>query len=84
MILLGIGLGNSSTYVFMKLFSRQNNKEQIVVGSIALLTIPLAVEIDTTLFASNQDIAVLLSRLLIAMSYAIGGTYALFSKNKAY
>lgn len=84
MILLGIGLGNSSTYVFMKLFSRQNNKEQILVGLIALLTIPLAVEIDTTLFASNQDIAVLLSRLLIAMSYAIGGTYALFSKNKAY
>ena len=82
MILLGIGLGNSSTYVFMKLFSRQNNKEQIWVGLIALLTIPLAVEIDTSLFASNQDIAVLLSRLLIAMSYAIGGTYALFSKNK--
>ena len=84
MILLGIGLGNSSTYVFMKLFSRQNNKEQILVGLIALLTIPLAVEIDTSLFASNQDIAILLSRLLIAVSYAIGGTYALFSKNKVY
>lgn len=82
MILLGIGLGNSSTYVFMRLFSKQNNKEQILVGSIALLTIPLAVEIDTSLFASDQDIAVLLSRLLIAMSYAIGGTYALFSKSK--
>lgn len=84
MILLGIGLGNSSTYVFMKLFSKQNNKEQILIGLIALLTIPMVVEIDTSLFASNQDIAVLLSRLLIAMSYAIGGTYALFSKNKTH
>ena len=80
LILLGIGLGNSSTYVFMKLFSHQNNKEQILVGLIALLTIPLAMEIDTSIFVSHQDIAVLLSRLLISISYAIGGIYALFSK----
>ena len=80
LILLGIGLGNSSTYVFMKLFSHQNNKEQILVGLIALLAIPIAIEIDTSIFVSHQDIAVLLSRLLISISYAIGGTYALFSK----
>ena len=82
LILLGIGLGNSSTYIFMKLFSHQNNKEQILVGLIALLTIPIAIEIDTSIFVSHQDIAVLLSRLLISISYAIGGTYALFSKIK--
>lgn len=68
----------------MKLFSRQNNKEQILIGLVALLAIPIDVKIDTSLFASNQDIGVLLSRLLIAMSYAIGGTYALFSKNKIH
>ena len=82
LILLGIGLGNSSTYVFMRIFSHQNNKEQFLVGVIALLAIPLAVEIDTSLFVSHQDIAVLLSRILISISYAIGGTYALFSKIK--
>ena len=82
LILLGIGLGNFSTYIFMKIFSHQNNKEQFLVGLIALLTIPIAIEIDTYLFVSNQDIAVLLSRILISISYAIGGTYALFSKTK--
>jgi len=80
LILLGIGLGNSSTYVFMKFFSNQNNKEQILVGLLALFAIPLAMEIDTSLFVSHQDIAVLLSRLLISVSYAIGGAYALVSK----
>jgi hypothetical protein len=82
LILLGIGLGNSSTYVFMKLFSNQNNKEQILVGLFALLTVPVAIQIDTSIFVSHQNIAVLLSRLLISISYAIGGTYALFSKIK--
>jgi hypothetical protein len=82
LILLGIGLGNFSTYMFMKIFSHQNNKEQFLVGVIALIAIPIAVQIDTSLFVSHQDIAVLLSRILISISYAIGGTYALFSKNK--
>ena len=82
LILLGIGLGNSSTYVFMKIFSNQNNKEQFLVGIISLLAIPIAIEIDTSLFISHQDIAVLLSRILISISYAIGGTYALVSKTK--
>jgi len=82
LILLGIGLGNSSTYIFMKLYSNQSNKEQMLVGLTALLVIPLAVEIDTSLFVSHQDIAILLSRLLISISYAIGGVYALFSRIK--
>jgi len=83
LILLGIGLGNFSTYIFMKLFSNQSNKEQILVGLIALLAIPIAIEIDTSLFVSHQDIAILLSRILISVSYAIGGIYALFSKTKS-
>jgi len=83
LILLGIGLGNFSTYAFMKLFSNQSNKEQILVGLTALLAIPIAIEIDTSLFVSHQDIAILLSRILISISYAIGGAYALFSKTKS-
>jgi hypothetical protein len=66
----------------MKLYSNQNNKEQSLIGLIALLAIPIAIEIDTSLFESNQDIAVLLSRILISISYMIGGVYALFSKQK--
>jgi len=83
LILLGIGLGNFSTYIFMRLFSNQSNKEQILVGLTALLAIPIAIEIDTSLFVSHQDIAILLSRILISISYAIGGAYALLSKIKS-
>ena len=82
LILLGIGLGNFSTYAFMRLFSNQSNKEQILVGLAALLAIPIAIEIDTSLFVSHQDIAILLSRILISISYAIGGTYALLAKTR--
>jgi hypothetical protein len=82
LILLGIGLGNLSTYIFLKVLSNQNNKEQFLVGLIALLVIPVAFEIDTSLFVSQQTIAILLSRILISISYAVGGVYAVFSKTK--
>ena len=83
-ILLVIGLGNSSTYIFMKFYSTQRNKEQILVGLASLLAIPIAMEIDSSIFVSHQDIAILLSRLLISISYAIGGVYALFSGIKMH
>ncbi len=75
LILLGIGLGNLSTYLIMKKFSNQDNKEQMIVGCIALASIPVAVFIDTSL-VTLQDVAVVLSRILIAISYAAGGIYA--------
>lgn len=75
LILLGIGLGNLSTYLIMKKFSKQDNKEQMIVGCIALASIPVAVFIDTRL-VTLQDVAVVLSRILIAISYAAGGIYA--------
>ena len=75
LILLGIGLGNLSTYLIMKKFSNQDNKEQMIVGSIALASLPIAVLIDNSLIPL-QDLEVLFSRLLIAISYAVGGIYA--------
>ncbi|MBI5698495.1 MAG: hypothetical protein HZC29_08485 [Thaumarchaeota archaeon] len=75
LILLGIGLGNLSTYLIMKKFSNQDNKEQMIVGSMALASLPIVVLIDTSLIPL-QDLEVLLSRLFIAISYAAGGIYA--------
>ena len=79
LILLGIGLGNLSTFILMKKYSGLTNNEQLIVGAISLLAIPFAFEIDTALFVTSQDIAVMLSRILISISYAAGGLYALFS-----
>ena len=79
LILLGIGLGNFSTYVLMKKYSMLDNKEQLIVGAISLVSILVAVGIDTSFLKAQQDVAIMLSRILISISYAAGGIYALFA-----
>jgi hypothetical protein len=81
LLLLGIGLGNISTFIFMKKFSSLNNKEQMLVGITSLILILPAFVIDSSIFPETQDVAILLSRLFIAISYAIGGLYAIYQKN---
>jgi hypothetical protein len=81
-ILLGIGLGNLSTYILMRKFSGQNNPEQLLVGAISLVALPIAFTIDNALFATHQDIAVMVSRILIAIAYAVGGAFALISSRR--
>ncbi|MEW5840147.1 hypothetical protein [Nitrososphaera sp.] len=82
-ILLGIGLGNLSTYLMMKRYSGLDNREQLLVAAISLAALPVAFVIDSSLFAAHQDIAVMLSRMLIAASYAAGGAYALASSSSS-
>lgn len=81
LILLGIGLGNLSTYILMKKYSRLDNKEQLIVSVIALGGIPAALAIDNSSLVASQDVAVMLSRFLIAAAYAAGGIYALAGSN---
>ena len=80
LILFGIGLGNLSTYLFMKKFSGLDNREQIIVAVISLVAIPAAIVIDTSQLITNQTIAVITSRILIAIAYGAGGIYALLAK----
>jgi hypothetical protein len=82
LILLGIGLGNFSTYVLMKKYSRLDNREQMIVALISLASIPIAWEIDLTLLIARHDIAVMLSRILISTAYGTGGIYALLKRDK--
>lgn len=80
LILLGIGLGNLSTYIFMKKYSQLDNREQIIVGLISLVAIPLVLLLDT-MYVTNQTIAIIISRIFIAIAYGTGGLYALRVKN---
>lgn len=80
LILLGIGLGNLSTYFLIKKYGKADNREQLIVAVISLVAIPVAIVIDSSLFATHQDIAVMLSRILIAVAYAAGGAFALLRK----
>ena len=80
LILLGIGLGNISTYLLMRKYNKLDNREQMVVGLISLFAIPVAIGIDSIMFSTRQDIAVMTSRVLIAVAYGAGGVYAITSK----
>ena len=82
LILLGIGLGNLTTYIMMKKYTRANNPEQLLVSAIALGAIPAAFAIDSGLFTSHQDIAVMISRLFVALAYACGGIFAFATTSK--
>ena len=77
LILLGIGLGNFSTYVIVKKYNREDNREQLIVGLISLASIPVVMSIDATVLAARHDIAVMFSRILISIAYGAGGIYAL-------
>jgi hypothetical protein len=79
LILFGIGLGNTSTFFFMKKYSSLVNLEQIIVGAISLAAIPIAIMLDTSLI-SNQTTAVITSRIMIAVAYGAGGIFALTKK----
>lgn len=80
LILLGIGLGNISTYFFIKKYSNGNNKEQLLVGLIAICIMPISILVDNTIFSKNYEVALLFSRLSIAASYGTGGVYALIGR----
>jgi hypothetical protein len=80
LILAGIGLGNLSTHLIIKKYSGADNREQLIVAMISLAAIPAAIIIDSTLFATRQDIAVMLSRIFIGIAYAAGGMFALLRK----
>ena len=80
LILVGIGLGNFSTYLLMKKYNGLNNRDQMIVGLISLASVPISILIDTTLFVSKHDLAVFLSRILIGLAYAVGGIHALLIK----
>jgi hypothetical protein len=79
LILFGIGLGNTSTFLFMTKYSGLVNYEQIIVGVLSLAAIPIAILLDTSLI-SSQTSAVIASRMMIAISYGAGGIFAIFKK----
>lgn len=80
LILIGIGLGNLSTYFLIREFSLSSNPEQLIVALVALASIPAAYALDTTIFVLQQDIAIMLSRFFISGAYGAGGTYALLAR----
>jgi hypothetical protein len=64
----------------MKRYSGLDNREQMIVGLVSLAALPIVIEINTTLFITKQDIAIMLSRIFISIAYGIGGIYGIITK----
>jgi hypothetical protein len=90
LILAGIGSGNVSTYLLLRRYRDINDKNnnnnnnrngadhgQFIVGLISLTAIPIVFEVQTSMFIVREDIAIMLSRILISFAYAVGGIYAI-------
>ena len=80
LVLIGIGLGNVSTYVLLKIFNRISNQEQLIVGLVSIAAIPIVYGVHLNLLVVKEDIAIILSRLFVSFAYALGGIYALRQK----
>lgn len=81
LILLGIGLGNLSTYLFVRNYTGNSHPEQLIVACISLASLPAAFALDTSFLETRQDIAITLSRIFIALSYAGGGAYGVLARS---
>jgi hypothetical protein len=86
LILIGIGSGNISTYLLLKRYTGINSNnsnssgtgyEQLIVGLISLAAIPIVFVVHTSMFIVREDIAIMISRILICFAYAAGGIYAI-------
>ncbi len=76
LILLGIGLGNLVTYLMIKTSNGFTTRGQMIVGIIALLSLPLIASIYYLGFDAS-----IIMRLLVAIAYGIGGLTNLVSNS---
>ena len=81
LVLLGIGLGNISTYLLLKRYNGISGHEQLIVGLVSLAAIPVTFEVHSSIVVIRGDVAIMLSRIFVSLAYAAGGIYAIKTKN---
>ncbi len=77
LLLTGLSLGNISTFIFLKRFSRIQSIEQIVTGSILLLSLFSILILHYGYSLGYEDI-LYGSRIMISLSYGLGGIIGYF------
>lgn len=80
LVLVGIGLGNISTYLLLKRYNGISNHEQLIVGLVSLAAIPVTFEVHSGIVVIRGDVAIMLSRIFVSLAYAAGGIYAIKTK----
>lgn len=81
LVLVGIGLGNISTYLLLRKYNGINYREQLIVGIVSLAALPVTYVMHTSISVIKEDIAVMLSRIFVSLAYAAGGVYAIVTDN---
>jgi hypothetical protein len=79
--LVGIGLGNISTYLLIKRYNGISSHEQLIVGLVSLAAIPVTFEVHSSIVVIRGDVAIMLSRIFVSLACAAGGIYAIKTKN---
>ena len=72
LLLTGLSSGNISTFIFLRRYSQINNIEQIVTGAVLLFSL-ISIIILYYGYSLNYESLLFSSRILISLSYAIGG-----------
>ena len=82
LVLVGIGLGNTSTYLLLRYYNGINYREQLIVGIVSLAALPVTYVMHTSIIVIQEDIVIMLSRIFISLAYAAGGVYAIVTANR--
>lgn len=76
LLLAGLSLGNISTFIFLKKYSKIYSIEQIITGSLILSSL-FSILIYYN-YTDNYEQTLFLTRVMISISYAIGGLVGYF------
>jgi hypothetical protein len=77
LLLAGLSFGNISTFVFLRRYSRIHSIEQIITGSVLLLSLFCILILYHT-YSVDYESILFASRLLISLSYGLGGISGYF------
>ncbi|MGN6629656.1 MAG: hypothetical protein ACTHKJ_07225, partial [Candidatus Nitrosocosmicus sp.] len=80
LLLTGLSSGNISTFIFLRRYSKINNIEQIITGSILLSSL-FGILILYYGYSLDYESLLFTSRILISLSFGIGGIIG-YLKNK--
>lgn len=74
-----MSLGNISTFIFLKKYSKIFGIEQAITGSLVLLSLFFILIYYT--YSDNYELILFLTRVMISVSYGIGGLVGYFKNS---
>ena len=78
-LLTGLFLDNISTFIFLRKYSKIYSIEQVITGSLTLSSLFSIVVYYN--YTDNYELTLFLTRVMISVSYAIGGLVGYFKNN---